>query len=85
MVVINIILKKNVRLGTHGNLSTWVGEDQGFEYGDKSTWPEISDEVRIMLAKKYIDLFEKVTGEKFTVPEDHNVASRIEKNIAIYR
>ena len=31
--IINIILKKNVRLGTHGNLSTWVGEDQGFEYG----------------------------------------------------
>jgi len=62
----------------------WL-RDQGFEYGDKSTWPEISDEVRIMLAKKYIDLFEKVTGEKFTVPEDHNVASRIEKNIAIYR
>ena len=31
--IINIILKKNVRLGTHGNLNTWVGEDQGFEYG----------------------------------------------------
>ena len=31
--IINIILKKNVRLGTHGNLNTWVGEDEGFEYG----------------------------------------------------
>ena len=31
--IINIILKKNVRLGTHGSLNTWVGEDQGFEYG----------------------------------------------------
>jgi len=31
--IINIILKKNVRLGTHGNLNTWLGEDQGFEYG----------------------------------------------------
>ena len=30
--IINIILKKNVRLGTHGSLNTWVGEDQGFEY-----------------------------------------------------
>ncbi|MEK9614437.1 MAG: TonB-dependent receptor, partial [Flavobacteriaceae bacterium] len=31
--LINIILKKNVRLGTHGNLSSWIGRDQGFEYG----------------------------------------------------
>jgi|TARA_B110000971_G_scaffold219919_1_gene262168 hypothetical protein len=31
--IINIILKKNVRLGTHGSVSTWIGEDQGFEYG----------------------------------------------------
>ena len=31
--IINIILKKNVRLGTHGNVTTWVGKDQGFEYG----------------------------------------------------
>tara|TARA_B110000483_G_scaffold56931_1_gene71219 strand:+ start:153 stop:2525 length:2373 start_codon:yes stop_codon:yes gene_type:complete len=30
--IINIILKKNVRLGTHGNVTTLVGEDQGFEY-----------------------------------------------------
>ena len=31
--VINIILKKNVRLGTHGSTTIWVGEDEGFEYG----------------------------------------------------
>lgn len=31
--IINIILKKNVRLGTHGNARVWVGEDEGFEYG----------------------------------------------------
>ena len=31
--LINIILKKNIRLGTHGSINTWVGEDQGFEYG----------------------------------------------------
>ncbi len=33
--IIDIILKKNVRLGTHGNISNWVGEDQGFEYGTR--------------------------------------------------
>lgn len=31
--IVNIILKKNVRLGTHGSTTVWVGEDQGFEYG----------------------------------------------------
>ena len=31
--IINIILKKNVRLGTHGSTNIWIGEDEGFEYG----------------------------------------------------
>ncbi|NVK52229.1 MAG: TonB-dependent receptor [Flavobacteriaceae bacterium] len=31
--IINIILKKNVRLGTHGTVNSWIGEDNGFEYG----------------------------------------------------
>ncbi|MDG1038849.1 MAG: TonB-dependent receptor, partial [Polaribacter sp.] len=31
--IINIILKKNVRLGTHGSTNVWFGEDEGFEYG----------------------------------------------------
>ena len=31
--LINIILKKNIRLGTHGSINTWAGEDQGFQYG----------------------------------------------------
>lgn len=31
--IINIVLKKNVRLGTHGSANVWVGEDEGFEYG----------------------------------------------------
>ncbi|CAL2102785.1 Outer membrane receptor proteins, mostly Fe transport [Tenacibaculum sp. 190130A14a] len=35
--VINIILKKNVRLGTHGSLTGWIGEDEGFEYGTRAS------------------------------------------------
>ena len=31
--VINIILKKNVKLGTHGSANSWIGEDEGFEWG----------------------------------------------------
>ena len=35
--IINIILKKNVKLGTHGSVSTWVGEDEGFEHGTSAS------------------------------------------------
>lgn len=61
----------------------WLRE-QGFEYGDKSTWPTITDDVRLMLATKYIDLFERVTGEKFTLPTDPNVQGRIQSNLSKY-
>ncbi|WP_452225408.1 TonB-dependent receptor [Lacinutrix chionoecetis] len=35
--IINIILKKNIKLGTHGNVVGWVGEDEGFEYGTSAS------------------------------------------------
>ena len=35
--IINIILKKNVRLGTHGSVGLWIGEDEGFEYGTNAS------------------------------------------------
>ena len=35
--IINIILKKNVKLGTHGNVVGWVSEDEGFEYGTSAS------------------------------------------------
>lgn len=57
---------------------------QGFEYGDKSTWPEITDDVRVMLATKYIDLYERVTGQNFSLPETPDVTGRIRKNLASY-
>ncbi len=35
--IINILLKKNVRLGTHGSITGWIGEDEGFEYGTRAS------------------------------------------------
>ncbi len=37
-----------------------------------------------MLAEKYIDLFEKVTGEQFTIPEEADIESRMSKNLGSY-
>ena len=47
--------------------------------------PEITDEVRLELAAKYIDLYERITGETFTIPENPNSLERIEGNIASYK
>jgi phosphoribosylaminoimidazole-succinocarboxamide synthase len=60
----------------------WL-RSQGFEYGGKH--PEITDDVRVMLASKYIDLYERITGEMFVLPKDAKVAERIERNLAKYR
>ncbi len=60
----------------------WLRE-QGFEYGGKK--PAITDEVRLMLASKYIDLYERVTGEAFRIPEDPDVPGRIERNLQRYK
>lgn len=59
----------------------WL-RNQGFEYGQPK--PEISDEVRLMLASKYIELFSRITGETFILPRDPNVLARIEANLASY-
>lgn len=57
----------------------WLRE-QGFEYGGKR--PVITDDVRLMLASKYIDLYERVTGETFIMPEETDVSARISQNLA---
>jgi len=62
----------------------WLRE-QGFEYGDTTTWPKITDEVRLSLSAKYIDLYERITGQKFTLPPVGSTAARIEKNLEKYR
>jgi len=59
----------------------WLRE-QGFEYGKPK--PDITDDVRIMLAGKYIDLYERMTGGNFEIPTDPDVPGRIEKNLRGY-
>ncbi len=59
----------------------WLRE-QGFEYGGKK--PEITDAVRLELGLKYIDLYERITGEKFVFPKEHNTQRRIERHLRSY-
>lgn len=59
----------------------WLRE-QGFEYGGRK--PEITEEVRIMLAGKYIDLYEHMTGTQFEFPLDADLVGRLERNLKPY-
>ena len=67
-----------------GAVTSSVISGQGFEYEDSSTWPEITDDVRLDLSARYIDLYERVTGEQFTLPKDPDILSRIAHNLEAY-
>ena len=57
----------------------WLRE-QGFEY-DKPK-PVVTDEARIMLAQRYIDLYERMTGEAFVI-EEGDVFERMKRNLGL--
>jgi phosphoribosylaminoimidazole-succinocarboxamide synthase len=59
----------------------WLVE-QGFEEGKEH--PEVTDDARVMLAQRYIDLYERMTGEKFKI-EEGDVLKRIQGNLEGYR
>lgn len=60
------------------NIRQWLIREHGFSGHGKP--PPLTDEVRVMLARKYIEVFELLTGETFTSGVG-SVADRIEKNL----
>ncbi len=61
------------------NIRQWLIREHGFSGHGKP--PPLSDDVRVMLAMKYIDVYERLTGEKFQ-SEVGSVEARIRKNLA---
>ena len=59
------------------NIRQWL-IDKNFS-GEGSP-PELTDEIRALLSKKYIELYEKLTGREF-VPSIGNVNDRINRNL----
>lgn len=47
--------------------------------------PIITDQVRANLAARYIDLYERITGETFQFPAVGSVVERMERNLEEYR
>ena len=45
---------------------------------------EMTEEIVNNISDRYVELYEKVTGNKFTPPTDQNIAERVETNINKY-
>lgn len=58
----------------------WLIEN-GFQGQEGQTVPEMTDEVVESISDRYIELFEKMTGEKFVPATGDDPLVRIEKNI----
>jgi phosphoribosylaminoimidazole-succinocarboxamide synthase len=61
------------------NIRQWLIREHGFSGHGKP--PPLSDDVRVMLATKYLEVYEILTGERFE-SEVGNVEVRIRKNLA---
>ncbi|MDP3314058.1 phosphoribosylaminoimidazolesuccinocarboxamide synthase [Lutibacter sp.] len=53
----------------------------GFQGLKGQTIPEMSEEKIIEISERYIELYEKITGEKFVKSDVSNILDRIEKNV----
>jgi phosphoribosylaminoimidazole-succinocarboxamide synthase len=60
------------------NIRQWLIQERGFS--GQGAPPPLTDEVRVMLARTYVNLFERLTGETFR-SEVGSVAERIERNL----
>ncbi|MDR2085560.1 MAG: phosphoribosylaminoimidazolesuccinocarboxamide synthase [Dysgonamonadaceae bacterium] len=58
--------------------------DNGFQGKDGQTIPEMTPEYCKSVSERYIELYEKITGEKFIKSDSRDLAGRIKKNIEDY-
>jgi phosphoribosylaminoimidazole-succinocarboxamide synthase len=58
----------------------WLMEN-GFQGHEGQKVPEMTDTIVNSITERYIELFEKITGDKFIKAEGTDVVKRIEKNV----
>ena len=58
----------------------WLIEN-GFQGKEGEKVPAMSDEWVNQISARYIELFEKLTGQKFIPADTSNIQNRIERNI----
>jgi phosphoribosylaminoimidazole-succinocarboxamide synthase len=54
---------------------------KGFQGKEGQTVPEMTDDFIQSVSDRYIELFEHITGKKFTKPGNEDILERIEKNV----
>ena len=60
------------------NIRQWLIEKHGFSgYGKP---PKLTSDIKLLISKKYIEVYEQITGHKF-VPDTSNVEERITANL----
>lgn len=58
--------------------------DHGFKGEQGQKVPEMTDEFVNLVSERYIELFEKITGQHFQKANTEDVMERVEKNIMIF-
>lgn len=58
----------------------WLIEN-GFQGKEGQTVPEMTPEIIASISERYIELYNKITGETFVKPEAGEVTVRVEKNV----
>ncbi len=58
--------------------------DNGFQGQEGQQVPEMTDGIVAGISKRYIELFERITGEDFEKASTENIAERINKNVNEY-
>jgi phosphoribosylaminoimidazole-succinocarboxamide synthase len=64
-------------------LREWL-MDKGFSGQDGQAMPELDDDFITKVSERYIELFEKMSGQAFVKPADGDPLQRIEANVNIY-
>lgn len=55
--------------------------DQGFQGKEGQQAPEMNDEIVNLISARYIELYEKIVGEKFIPANGEEISERVQKNI----
>jgi phosphoribosylaminoimidazole-succinocarboxamide synthase len=58
----------------------WLIEN-GFQGKDGQTVPEMTPEIIESISERYIELYNKITGESFVKPEGSEILRRVEQNV----
>ncbi len=61
----------------------WLMQN-GFQGKNNQMIPEMTDDVVEMVSRRYIELYEKLIGKKFTINSSDNIVERINKNLKEY-